>query len=302
MIGYNAVYPVAGLVFIAFALSATRAARWWNALFYALLAASFLAGDLIAPVGNGVLALALAAIAASGRMRRGEPEVAPARDGGNALFGIALLIPATALIGTLAFKTLPTLVDPKQATLVALTLGVLVALAVGYAMLRPRPATPFVAGAALMDAVGWAGVLPQMLAALGAVFALAGMGEMVGRLAGAALPDGSLIGAVIAYAGGMALFTIVMGNAFAAFPVMTAAIGVPILVRHYGGDPAVIGSIGMLAGYCGTLATPMAANFNLVPAALLELKDPYGVIKAQLPTALPLLAANILLIWWLAFR
>ena len=101
---------------------------------------------------------------------------------------------------------------------------------------------------------------------------------------------------------GMALFTMIMGNAFAAFPVMAAAIGVPLLIQGYGGDPAVVGAIGMLAGFCGTLMTPMAANFNIVPAALLELKDRNGVIKAQIGTALPLLAINILLIYFLAFR
>ncbi|HEX8513124.1 MAG TPA: DUF979 family protein, partial [Allosphingosinicella sp.] len=92
------------------------------------------------------------------------------------------------------------------------------------------------------------------------------------------------------------------GNAFAAFPVMATAIGVPLLIQTYDGDPAVIGAIGMLAGFCGTLMTPMAANFNLVPSALLELKDPNGVIKAQIGTALPLLAINILFIYFLAWR
>jgi uncharacterized membrane protein len=57
----------------------------------------------------------------------------------------------------------------------------------------------------------------------------------------------------------------------------------------------------MLAGFCGTLLTPMAANFNLVPSALLELRDPNAVVKAQVGTALPLLAINILFIWWFAF-
>ena len=99
----------------------------------------------------------------------------------------------------------------------------------------------------------------------------------------------------------MALFTMVMGNAFAAFPVMMAAVGLPLLIKHYYGDPAVVAAIGMLAGFCGTLMTPMAANFNVVPAALLELKDRNAVVKAQIPTALPLLAVNIALIWLLAF-
>lgn len=100
----------------------------------------------------------------------------------------------------------------------------------------------------------------------------------------------------------MAVFTIIMGNAFAAFPVMAAAIGIPVLVVGFGGDPAIIGAIGMLAGFCGTLLTPMAANFNIVPAALLELKSQYGVIRMQIWTAIPLLVCNILLIYFLAFR
>jgi len=99
----------------------------------------------------------------------------------------------------------------------------------------------------------------------------------------------------------MALFTIIMGNAFAAFPIMTAAIGYPVLVQHFHGNAAAVFAIGMLAGFCGTLCTPMAANFNIVPAALLEMKDKYGPIKAQIPTAIPLLACNIALMYFLAF-
>jgi uncharacterized membrane protein len=308
MIGLNVVYPIAGMVFLAFAVSAARKNLWWNTAFYGLVALSLLAGDLLGNVGNGVLALSLAGIAGLGRMGRETRLIDLAARGaeavrrGNRLFVPALIIPATALAGTFAFKNMPELIDPKQATLVALALGVLLALAACQLWFRPKPATAFVEGRRLMDGVGWAAVLPQMLASLGAVFALAGVGDVVGGLAGQAIPEGSLIGAVLAYGLGMALFTIVMGNAFAAFPVMAAAIGIPLLVRQYGGDPAVVAAIGMLAGFCGTLLTPMAANFNVVPAALLDLKDRNGVIKAQAPTALPLLAVNIALLYWLAFR
>jgi uncharacterized membrane protein len=107
---------------------------------------------------------------------------------------------------------------------------------------------------------------------------------------------------VLLYAFGMVAFTMIMGNAFAAFPVMAAAIGVPILIHADGGKPAVIGAVGMLAGFCGTLMTPMAANFNVVPAALLELKNQYGVIKAQVPTALPLLLVNIVILYFAGFH
>jgi len=100
----------------------------------------------------------------------------------------------------------------------------------------------------------------------------------------------------------MALFTIIMGNAFAAFPVMTAGIGLPLIVKTMHGDPVVMSALGMLSGFCGTLMTPMAANFNIVPAALLELPDRNGVIKVQIPTGLLLLGANTLLMYWLVFR
>lgn len=301
------VYALAGAIFAAFAVLAARD-RPANALFWALLALSMWAGDRLGDVGNGVLVLGLVAIGASGRMRRGGDETrSEARQAladrfGSRLFGIALIIPATALVGTFAFKAAPGWIDGKQATLIALALGVLVALAAGCLWLRATPALALRQGGRLIDSVGWATILPQLLAALGAVFALAGVGDAVGGVVQQAIPHGSLFGAVVAYGVGMALFTMIMGNAFAAFPVMTAAIGVPVLIRGFGGDPAIVCAIGMLAGFSGTLMTPMAANFNLVPAALLNLSDKYGVIKRQVGAALPLLAINILLIYALAFR
>jgi uncharacterized membrane protein len=79
-------------------------------------------------------------------------------------------------------------------------------------------------------------------------------------------------------------------------------VALPVLIGHFGGNPAVVCAIGMLSGFCGTLMTPLAANFNLVPAALLELPNRYAVIRAQIPTALPLLVANMVLLYVLAFR
>jgi uncharacterized membrane protein len=303
MIGLPFVYVVMGLIFAAYAGLSAACRRFGNAAFWGLVALSFFAGDRIGDFGNGLLVIALVAIAGLKGVRKGVPEsVGTGRARGNGLFLAALIVPAITVLGTLLFKQFPDLVDPRQVTLVALTLAVLIALAVCFIWLRPAPSEPFREGLRLMDGVGWATVLPQMLASLGAVFALAGVGNVVGGLMGHAIPDGSLIAAVLAYAIGMALFTIVMGNAFAAFPVMAAAIGVPLLIRAHHGDPAIVAAIGMLAGFCGTLLTPMAANFNIVPAALLDLKDRYGVIRAQVGTAIPLLMVNIALLYFLAFR
>ena len=74
------------------------------------------------------------------------------------------------------------------------------------------------------------------------------------------------------------------------------------LPARFGGDPTIMSAIGMLSGFCGTLMTPMAANFNIVPTALLELPDENAVIKVQIPTALLLLGCNILLMNFFVFR
>jgi uncharacterized membrane protein len=313
MITLTYVYWFAGATFAAFAWLGLRdranPKRFGNCAFWGLLAVSMLAGDYLGDFGNGVLVLGLVAIAGLGGLGAGAARgddaterLARATRYGNGLFGVALIIPATALAGTWLFGRYPALVETKNVTLVSLAAGVLIALGVGYLWLRPAPSLPLQAGRRLLDSVGWAAILPQMLASLGAVFAVAGVGDAVGALIGGAIPDGSLIGAVLAYCLGMALFTMIMGNAFAAFPVMIAAVGLPLLIGTYGGDPAVVCAIGMLAGFCGTLMTPMAANFNLVPAALLELDDRYGVIRAQVGTAVPLLFINIALLYWLGFR
>lgn len=311
MITLATLYWFAGLVFASFALLGiadhSNPKRFGNAAFWGLLALSMVAGDQVGDVGNGVIVLCLVAIAGTGQMGRGaahtdtEARASAAARHGNRLFLLALIIPAVALAGTFGFKQWPGFADPKQVTLIALCLGVILALAIGLAWLRAKPTVAFDAGRQIADSVGWAAILPQMLASLGAIFALAGVGDVVGSLLGNAIPDGSILGATIVFGLGMALFTMVMGNAFAAFPVMLAAVGLPLLIRSYGGDPAIVCAIGMLAGFCGTLMTPMAANFNIVPAALFELSDRNAVIKAQVGTAVPLLFVNIALIYWLAF-
>ncbi|MFL6738548.1 MAG: DUF979 domain-containing protein [Sphingomicrobium sp.] len=317
MITLHWLYALAGAMFAAFALLSatdrTNRKRFGNAAFWGLMAVSLLGGDRIGDFANGLLVLGLAGLAGLGLIGRSHPPTTS--DGererwsaklGNRLFLPALIIPATALVGTLVYNYTALgsygWIEAKRETYIFLGLGVIFALGAIFAWLRPPAIAPLQEGRRLIDAIGWAAVLPQMLASLGVLFAAAGVGDAIGSLTRMVIPEGSIFLTVAVYGVGMAIFTMVMGNAFAAFPVMAAAIGVPLLIQADGGDPAVVGAIGMLAGFCGTLMTPMAANFNLVPAALLELKDQYGVIRVQVATALPLLAVNILLIYVLAFR
>jgi uncharacterized membrane protein len=316
MINLHWLYVFAGAVFAGFALGSARdetnAKRWGNTAFWSLIAVSLWFGDFLGDIGNGVLVLALVVIAGLHLIGRGSKESSTpreretsARRHGNKLFMPALVIPFTAFVGTLLFNYTPlkglNLIDPKAVTLVLLGVGVILALIICYAWLRPPLLAAVDDGSRLMNGVGWAAVLPQMLASLGVIFAAAGVGTTIGAIVGAIIPSGSIFLAVLLYALGMIVFTMIMGNAFAAFPVMAAAIGVPILIHGDGGNPAVIGAVGMLSGFCGTLMTPMAANFNIVPAALLELKNQYGVIKMQVATAIPLLIANIIILYVAGF-
>lgn len=311
MIGLPALYALTGAMFAAFAVlglrDATNPRRYGTAAFWGLMAVEFPAGDRLGDLGNGVLVVLLAVLAGAGALGRGTVvvdaarRVAAAARHGNRLFAAALIVPAAALIGTLLLPGTG-VADPKQVTLVSLAAGVVVALLVCAVWLRPRLVEPLDAGRNLLDAVGWAAVLPQALAALGAVFALAGVGAVIGGGIGQLLPPGERLAAVAAYTIGMAGLTVILGNAFAAFPVMTAGVALPLLIGQYGGDPAPIAALGMLSGFCGTLCTPMAANYNLVPVALLDLDSRYAVIRAQVGTAVPLLIFNTLLMNGVAFR
>jgi uncharacterized membrane protein len=317
MIKLGFVYVLAGLMYAAFAIFSindrANRKRLGNALFWGLVAVSFLAGDRLGDLGNGVLVLGLALLAGFGFLGRGQPattspaeRITLAERFGNKLFLPALMLPLVVAIGVLLLKPVQfggvALMDPKQATLISLALAVIVGLALALALLRQPWTAPIQEGRRLADTIGWAALLPQFLAALGAVFAIAGVGKAIGLLTITYLPVDTRLAAVSVYCLGMAAFTMLMGNAFAAFPVLTGGIAIPIVINHFGGNPAVVCSIGMLSGFCGTLMTPLAANFNLVPPALLELPDRYAVIKAQIPTALLMLIVNVVLMYVLAFR
>jgi uncharacterized membrane protein len=225
---------------------------------------------------------------------------------GHKLVLPALLIPLVTILASTLLKDFKIdgrfLLDPKNVTLVSLGCGAILALAAACAITRASPVQGVREFSRLLDAIGWALVLPHLLAVLGLLFTEAGVGKAVAQITTAYMNMDSRFVACAVYCVGIALFTVVMGNGFAAFPVMAGGVGIPVLVGVYHANPAVMAAIGMFSAYCGTLMTPMAANFNIVPAALLELPDRNAVIKAQVPTALPLLVANIFLLYFLMYR
>jgi uncharacterized membrane protein len=299
-----------------------REGHGWRAAFWLLLGVLFGGGDYVLAqqaIGNvlpaqlaGGVVIALALIAP--RLHRhahveggdGERRLQSAIRLGHKLFVPALLIPLVtllvALFGAHLFIAGHAVFAEKQMTLTGLALACMMALFAAARVARTPVHRGLAEGRRLLDAIGWAALLPLLLAALGEVFTQSGVGAAISAIANAILPSGSALACLLVFAFGMVLFTVIMGNAFAAFPVMMAGIGLPLLVHQYGANPAILGSMGMLCGYCGTLLTPMAADFNLVPAALLELRNPYGVIRAQAWSAISIFAVTVVLMWLLVFR
>ncbi|MGH8853260.1 MAG: DUF979 domain-containing protein [Telluria sp.] len=314
MITLEHFYLLVGLLFVAVAamnlLDRSNPRRTTSALFWALYALLYLAGERLPPALVGALMILMALLAGfkgvAGGKPVGPPESARRASSsrlGNRLFIPALLLPLVTMLGATLFKDVQVgglpLLDPGHLTLVSLGCASLVALAAACWLTRSTPLQGVREARRLVDAIGWAVVLPHMLAVLGLLFAEAGVGKAVAQVTTSTIDMDSRFIAVAVFCIGMALFTIVMGNGFAAFPVMAGGVGIPVLVGVYGANPAVMAAIGMFSAYCGTLMTPMAANFNIVPAALLDLPDKNAVIRAQLPTALPLLVANIFLLYFL---
>ncbi|MFD8378689.1 DUF979 domain-containing protein [Streptomyces sp. NPDC059679] len=315
-------YWLVGAVFLAMAaqmaVDRSNPKRLGSAAFWGLLGGCFFYSTWVVkkqvpaePLGLAVLVMVC--LAGFGLTGRGTPRTTTAEQRTalaarlrGKLFVPALTIPIVAVVCASALKHWriggEPVLEPGSETVLGLGFGAIAGLVVAMLVVRERnPAVPLHAGRGLLESMGWALLLPQLLAVLGSIFQVAGVGTQVGKITEQLLPDGQKYVAVAVYCVGMALFTTIMGNAFAAFPVMTAAIGWPVLIQQMHGEPAVVLAVGMLAGFCGTLVTPMAANFNLVPAALLELKDQYGPIKAQIPTAGALLVCNIVIISLFAF-
>ncbi len=317
-------YWLLAAFFFAAAWMNLRERRWAALAFWSVLALLFAGGDFALSANTagdrrpaqlaGLCVIALAVLAPlmvrpALAERPLQQRLASALRLRHLLFLPALLIPAVTVVFALldlaskkyAFS-IAWLIGDGSTTLIGLAVACVVAVLAALLVTRSRPGLAATEGRRLLDTVGWAALLPLVLAALGGVFTATGVGDSVASIVAAVVPTQNALACVLAYGLGMVAFTVIMGNAFAAFPVITAGIGLPLLIRLHGADAAVVGSLGMLTGYCGTLLTPMAANFNIVPAVLLELDDRNGVIRAQWPTALMLLVVNLGLMMWLAFR
>ena len=302
------VYAMTGLLLLIFGglawrdgAGSGRARRVGRGLFWTLLGLIFIFGGQLPHWVTGLLVLAMVAIDGLGLVGRLEAErgAAVASRGGK-IFWPVLAIPLVTILVALLFRWLG--MDANRGALVGLGFGALVAMLMALVVTDGvRPAGLRIMlneGRRLNEAMGAVNILPQLLASLGVIFTVAKVGDLIAAGVRQLVPGNQLFLLVLANCLGMALFTIVMGNSFAAFPVIASGVLAPLLIRPFGVDPALAAIITLTAGSSGTLMTPMAANFNIVPAALLNLRDQYGVIRFQFPLALALWAFHVLWLWW----
>lgn len=306
-------YALCGIVSFDTALRATKNEKYkvGTALFWFILGIIFMFGKIIPPVFIGALLVIMGVLTATKQVHMGKfvESTHEFREKASEKLGSKIFIPAAAvgvmalLLSFVKYKVVVDGVAKSTALNGAVMTGTacVVALILAIIICKPKMSETRSDTSRLLMQVGASCLLPQLLGALGSVFSKAGVGTVISQIISSIIPAGNPVIGVIIYVLGMVIFTMIMGNAFAAFTVITIGIGFPFVIAQ-GGNPAVIGALGMTAGYCGTLMTPMAANFNIVPCAVLETKDQkWAMIKQQAPIALAMIVVHVILMLVLGF-
>lgn len=273
-------------------------AKIGTAIFWTLLGVIFVFGPYIPSVVVGGMLVVIAVLTLSKQVKPGTVKALDEKfvEKQAEKLGLKVFIPSL-VIALLALGIAQ--FTPISGT-AAIGVATVIAMIVTFIITKAKPKVLVEESDRMLQSVGAVSILPQLLAALGALFTAAGVGDVISSGISSVLPQGNIFIGVAAYCIGMAVFTMIMGNAFAAFSVITVGIGIPFVFAQ-GANIAIAGALALTAGYCGTLLTPMAANFNIMPAALLEIEDKNSIIKHQAPVALILLAIHIALMYFLAF-
>ena len=272
--------------------------KYGTALFWGILGVIFILGKAIPSVITGLLIVVIGILAAFNQINVGTIKELDSTFANlkATKIGIKIFVPSILIASVALIIAQFTAISGVAAVGIA----AIIALIATFLITKATPSEFLEDSNRMYQSVGATAILPQLLAALGALFTAAGVGDVISGMISSVIPEGNILIGITAYCVGMALFTAIMGNGFAAFSVITVGIGVPFVFAQ-GGNPIVASALGMTAGFCGTLLTPMAANFNILPVALLEVKDKNAVIKAQSIFAIILLAIHIPLMYFLAF-
>lgn len=280
-------YGLCGALLLAMA---ARSRRWGSGLFWGILGVLFAWGSVLPYRVSGILVIALVVLDGLGLVKASATEKARREVHPRAHWPV-LAIPVVTFAVAFLFGRAGW--DASTGAVVGLALGSLAGMALALGLFRDTPTALLEEGARLNDTMGAVSILPQLLASLGVLLTAAGVGKWI---AGVFPSHGhwALLAMLICVS--MSMVTMVLGNSFAGFPVIATGLLFPLLIVPYHLDPC-LAMLLLTAGSTGTLITPMAANFNLVPPALLGMKNPYGVIRYQLPFALAMgLAHGLLMI------
>ena len=272
--------------------------RIGTSLFWGILSVVFMFGDYIPSQIVGALVIVIAVLSATkqiniGTLKQLDETFATLK---VEKLGLKIFIPSLSI--AIIAMLIASFTDFSGT--VAIGISSTLTLVLTFVITKAKPKEFLEDSNRMYQSMGSFVILPQLLASLGVLFTAAGVGDKISAIISGVIPTGNVLVGVIAYCVGIAVFTAIMGNAFAAFSVITVGVGLPFVFAQ-GGDPVVCSVLALTAGYCGTLLTPMAANFNILPAALLELKDKNAVIKAQAPIAIILLVTHIFLMYTLGF-
>ena len=263
-------------------------------IFWAVLGVVIALGRWLPALVSGILVVVMCLPAIFKKVKKGAVSAATKAETEAAYEKIGMKIFAPTLsIGVMAVICAITGLGIGLSALNGVAIGVLVSVILLMIMNKEnKPSTFLNDSERMLSTVGPLSMLPMLLACLGAIFTKAGVGDVISDIVSHIVPEGNVNAGIVVYAIGMMLFTMIMGNAYAAITVMTVGIGYPFVLAH-GANPVVIGMLALTCGFCGTLCTPMAANFNTVPVALLDMKKPMGVIKNQVPVAIIMLVVQI---------
>ena len=265
-------------------------------IFWAVLGVVIALGRWLPSLVSGILVVVMCLPAIFKKVKKGAVSAATKAETEAAYEKIGMKIFAPTLsIGVMAVLCAITGLGIGLSALNGVAIGVLVSIILLMIMNKEnKPSTFLNDSERMLSTVGPLSMLPMLLACLGTVFTKAGVGDVISDIVSHIVPEGNVNAGIVVYAIGMMLFTMIMGNAYAAITVMTVGIGYPFVLAH-GANPVVIGMLALTCGFCGTLCTPMAANFNTVPVALLDMKKPMGVIKNQVPVAIIMLVVQIVM-------
>ena len=265
-------------------------------IFWAVLGVVIALGRWLPSLVSGILVVVMCLPAIFKKVKKGAVNAATKAETEAAYEKIGMKIFAPTLsIGVMAVICAITGMGIGLSALNGVALGVVVAIILLMVMNHDNKATTFLNDSErMLSTVGPLSMLPMLLACLGTIFTKAGVGDVISDIVSHIIPEGNVNAGIVVYAIGMMLFTMIMGNAYAAITVMTVGIGYPFVLA-YGANPVVIGMLALTCGFCGTLCTPMAANFNTVPVALLDMKKPMGVIKNQAPIAIIMIIVQIVM-------